>query len=54
MVKSGQGWHEYKTEKIGRIRVSKKGEILFRLYPEDQINHYLMYFRSLKLVPINR
>jgi len=54
MVKSGQGWHEYKTEKIGRIRVSKKGEILFRLYPEHQLDHYLMYFRSLKLVPINR
>jgi alpha-L-fucosidase len=54
MVKSGQGWHEYKTEKIGRMRVSKKGEILFRLYPERQLDHYLMYFRSLKLVPINR
>jgi alpha-L-fucosidase len=50
MVKSSQGWYEYKTEKIGQMRVSKKGELLFRLYPEHQLNHYLMYFRSLKLM----
>ena len=52
-VKSSPGWYEYKTEKIGQIRVSKKGETLFRLYPERQIDHYLMYFRSLQLVPVN-
>jgi alpha-L-fucosidase len=53
MVRSSQGSYEYKTEKIGRMRVSKKGEILFRLYPEHQLDHYLMYFRSLELVPID-
>jgi alpha-L-fucosidase len=52
MVKSSPGWYEYKTEKIGQIRVSKKGETIFRLYPEHQLDHYLMYFRSLELVPI--
>ncbi|MFA5814212.1 MAG: alpha-L-fucosidase [Bacteroidales bacterium] len=52
-VKSNQGWYEYKTEKIGQIRVSKNGEPLFRLYPEHQLAHYLMYFRSLQLVQIN-
>jgi alpha-L-fucosidase len=53
-VRSSPGWYEYKTEKIGRMRVSKKGEILFRLYPEHRLDHYLMYFRSLELVPIDR
>jgi alpha-L-fucosidase len=53
-VRSSRGWYEYKAEKIGRMRVSKKGEILFRLYPERRLDHYLMYFRSLELVPIDR
>jgi alpha-L-fucosidase len=53
-VRSSQGWYEYKTEKIGRMRISKKGETLFRLYPEHRLDHYLMYFRSLELVPIDR
>ncbi len=53
VVKSSPGWYEYKTEKIGQLRVSEKGEILFRLYPEHQLDHYLMYFRSLQLVAIN-
>jgi alpha-L-fucosidase len=53
MVKSSPGWYEYKTEKIGQIRVSEIGETIFRLYPEIQLNHYLMYFQSLQLVQIN-
>jgi alpha-L-fucosidase len=53
VVRSTDGWYEYKTEKIGRIRVSKKGETRFRLYPEHQLDHYLMYFRSLQLLQVN-
>jgi hypothetical protein len=53
-VKSSPGWYEYKTENIGRMRISQKGEILFRLYPERQLDHYLMYFSSMQFVPINR
>jgi alpha-L-fucosidase len=53
-VRSSPGWYEYKTENIGRMRVSKKGELLFRLYPEHQLDHYLMYFRSLQFVPAGR
>jgi hypothetical protein len=53
-VRSSPGWYEYKTENIGRLRVSKKGEILFRLYPEQKLDHYLMYFRSLQFVPVDR
>ncbi len=25
----------------------------FRLYPENQLDHYLMYFKSIELVPVN-
>ena len=51
-VKSSPGWYEYKTEKIGRIRLAEKGETLIRLFPEKQLGHYLMYFRSMQLVPL--
>ena len=53
VVRSTHGWYEYKTEKIGQIRVSKKGETRFRLYPEHHIDHYLMYFSSLQLLQVN-
>ena len=53
-VRSRPGWYEYQTERIGRMPVSGKGEILFRLYPEHQLGHSLMYFRSLELVPLDR
>ena len=52
-VRSTNGWYEYKTEKIGRMRLSKNGETLFRLCPEHQLDHYLMYFRSLQLSKVN-
>jgi hypothetical protein len=53
IVRSTDGWYEYKTEKIGQIRISKKGETIFRLYPENKLDHYLMYFRSLQLSKVN-
>ena len=49
IVRSTQGWYEYKTEKLGQMRLSEKGETLISLYPEHQLDHYLMYFRSLQL-----
>jgi len=51
-VKSTQGWYEYKTEKIGRFNVSESGVIIFRLYPENQLDHYLMYFKAIDLIPV--
>jgi hypothetical protein len=51
-VRSSPGWYEYKTEKIGRIEVAKKGRLLVRLHPEHRLDHYLMYFKSLELTPI--
>jgi alpha-L-fucosidase len=53
MVKSSTGWYEYKTENIGQIRISEKGTTIFKLFPENKLDHYLMYFRSLQLVHIN-
>ena len=53
IIRSTDGWYEYKTEKIGQIRISKKGETIFRLYPENKLDHYLMYFRSLQLSKVN-
>ncbi len=53
-VKSSPGWYEYKTEKIGQLRVSKNGATVVRLYPAQQLDHYLMYFRSLELLPVGR
>jgi len=52
IVRSTNGWYEYKTEKIGQMRISEKGETLIRFYPEHQLDHYLMYFRSLQLLPL--
>jgi hypothetical protein len=53
VVRSTDGWYEYKTEKIGQMRISRKGETVFRLYPEHRLGHYLMYFRSLQLLRVN-
>jgi alpha-L-fucosidase len=52
IVRSTKGWYEYKTEKLGQMRLSEKGETLIRLYPEHQLDHYLMYFRSLQLIQV--
>ena len=51
-VKSSTGWYEYKTEKIGWFEIHKAGETTFRIYPEKQLDHYLMYFKSIELVPV--
>jgi len=50
-VLSTPGWYEYKTENIGRFHLSESEDAIFRLYPEKQLDHYLMYFKSLELVP---
>ena len=50
-VKTTPGWYEYKTENIGRFDLSRREDAVFRLYPERPLDHYLMYFKSLELVP---
>ena len=50
-VKSTQGWYEYKTENIGQFNIKKSGEAIFRIYPENKLDHYLMYFSKIELAP---
>jgi alpha-L-fucosidase len=47
-----QGWFAYKTESVGRFDLSERGETSVRLYPEKELDHDLMYFKSLELVPL--
>lgn len=49
-VKSSKGWYEYKTENLGALEIRKKGVNSVRLFPETNLEHYLMYFSSLELV----
>ena len=51
IVKSTRGWYEYKTEKIGQFNIKKSGEAIFRIYPENKLDHYLMYFSKIELAP---
>jgi hypothetical protein len=48
-VRASEGWYEYKTENIGQLKVNKKGMTIIRLYPEESLGHYLMYFNSIRL-----
>jgi alpha-L-fucosidase len=50
-VKSTRGWYEYKTENIGQFNIKESGEAVFRIHPENKLDHYLMYFRKIDLVP---
>jgi len=50
-VQSTQGWYEYKTERIGRLVVKQSGPVLVKLYPREKLDHYLMYFNKIELIP---
>ena len=52
-IKSNPGWYEYKTERIGRLNFRDRGETIVRLYPEKPLGHYLMYFKSIELAPLD-
>lgn len=49
-VSPSGGWFEYKSEKLGQFNIEKAGKTIIRLYPEQSIDHYLMYFNSIELV----
>jgi len=51
-VKTTQGWYDYKRRNIGRITIPEEGVTTFRIYPEKNLDHYLMHFRSVDLVPV--
>ncbi|MEN8203896.1 MAG: alpha-L-fucosidase [Bacteroidota bacterium] len=48
-VRSSDGWYEYKTEDAGQLKIKRKGVQTIRLYPEHNLDNYLMYFNSLEL-----
>ena len=52
-VESTPGWYDYRRRVIGRLTVPDTSVMTFRLYPETQLDHYLMHFRSVELVPVH-
>jgi alpha-L-fucosidase len=52
-VISTEGWYEYKTERIGQLDVTDAGRTVVRLYPRDPLDHYLMYFNKIELIPVD-
>jgi len=51
-VISTPGWYEYKTEQVGQLNVKKPGPTTIRLYAEEELDHYLMYFSNIELIPV--
>ena len=49
-VKSTPGYYEYKTERVGTLKLKKPGRYNFKIYPENELDHYLMYLRSIALI----
>ena len=50
-VHTSQGFYEYKTERIGSFKLEKAGMHTFKIYPKNNLDHYLMYFKSIDLIP---
>jgi alpha-L-fucosidase len=49
-VKSTPDYYDYKTERVGHFDLIKPGRYNIRIYPENKLDHYLMYLRSISLV----
>ena len=52
-VESTPGWYDYRRRVIGRLTVPDTSVMTFSLYPEEKLDHYLMHFRSVELVPVS-
>ncbi len=50
-VRTTKGWYEYKNERVGQFNFKKAGPYIFKMFPQDDLDHYLMYFRSMQLIP---
>lgn len=48
-VRSTEGWYEYKTERIGKLELQQAGRAVVKIYPQDPLGHYLMYFQKITL-----
>lgn len=51
-VKPTGDWYQYQTFDAGSIVFPKAGQYKLKLNPADKLNHYLMYFDSLTLEPV--
>ena len=51
-VRSTEGWYEYKTERIGQLEVNSAGRAVVKIYPGATLDHYLMYFNRIELLPV--
>jgi alpha-L-fucosidase len=50
-VRTRPGWYDSQTETIGRLNLEKSADAVFRLRPDLALDHHLMYFQALELVP---
>jgi alpha-L-fucosidase len=47
-------WFEYKTFKLGTVDLPRSGKYILSIRPKTSSNDYLMYFKSMMLVPSTR
>lgn len=48
------GWYEYKSEEAGLMEIKEPGVATIWLFPERELDHYLMYFRQLEFVRVEK
>lgn len=53
-VDSTGDWYDYKTFKIGSLNISKAGKHTIVIRPDSTSKDYLMYFKSMQLVPVKK
>jgi alpha-L-fucosidase len=50
-VRATGDWYDYKTINIGRLDIQEPGSHQLVIRPESQADHYLMYFKGIRLIP---
>lgn len=48
------GWYEYKTEDAGLLEIKEPRVVTIRLFPEAELDHYLLYFRQVEVVKMEK
>jgi alpha-L-fucosidase len=51
-VENTGDWYEYKTFKIGTINLQDSGKYIIMIKPKSSSKNYLMYFKSIQLIPV--
>lgn len=52
ITKPSDEWYEYRTEMIGQLNFTESGKIIVQIHPATQLQNSLMFFRSMKLIPV--